>query len=91
MGVTGELHEGFPLRVAREPGLPGACIAGRRRGAGRVAADGEPLEQPAVETHIELLGPAHAHDVGLILAAQTHLDQILAVDREVIRNGETAT
>ena len=40
--------------------------------------------------HVELLRPAHAHQVVLILPPQPDLDQVLAVDREVVVNGDAA-
>ena len=59
-GITGELHVGFPFGIAGKTGLAVACVARSRRPALRAATDGEPLQQPAVETHVELLRPPHA-------------------------------
>ena len=89
-GVAGHLHELFPARVAGEARLAGAGVAGRRRSAFHVAPDHEASEQPAVEAHLELLRPAHAHDVVLVLPAEAHLQEVLAVDGEVVPHGEAA-
>ena len=55
----------FPLRIARKPGLTVAGVACRRRSALGFAPHGEPFHERAIETDIELLRPAHAHDVVL--------------------------
>ena len=88
--VPGHLHVLFPLRVAREAGLAGAGVARRHRPAGSPAADLEPLQEPAVEADVELLRPAHAHDVVLVLPAEPHADDVFAVDGEVVRHGDAA-
>jgi hypothetical protein len=67
-----------------------ARVAGRGGPAGGRASDGEPLEERSVEADIELLSPAHAHDVVLILAAQTNLDEIFPVDGKVVAKGHAA-
>ena len=48
------------------------------------------FNEPAIEPHVELLRPPHAYEVVLILPLQTNLDQVLAVDREVVRDGHAA-
>ena len=88
--IAGQLHVGLPLGSAGEARLAVAGVAGRGRGAGGRAAHGESLQELAVETHVELLRPAHAHQVVLILPAQPHLDQVLAVDRELVANRDAA-
>ncbi len=88
--VAGQLHVGFPLGRAGKARLAVAGVTGRGRCAGRLAADDEALQQLAVETDVELLRPAHAHQVVLILPAQADLDQILAIDREHVANGDAA-
>ena len=88
--VAGELHERFPLGVLHEPRLAGAGVAGRARDPGSVAADGEALQQPPVETDVKLLRPTHPHEIRLVLAAQPHPDDVLAVDGELVGNREAA-
>ncbi len=79
-GVRAGLHVGFPFRIAGKPGLAVAGVACRSRSALGVAAHSEPFQKRAIETDIELLRPAHAHDVVLVLPAEANLDQVLAVD-----------
>ncbi len=73
-------HVLLPLRVAL---LAGARVAHRRGLAGRVTTDREAALERPVEPDVHLLGPPHAHEVVLPVGAQTHTDQILAVDGEV--------
>ena len=61
--------------VAGKARLAVAGVAGRGGPALRAAADGEPLQQLAIEAHVELLRPAHALEVVLILPLQPHLDR----------------
>ena len=88
--IAGQLHVGFPLGRAGEARLAVAGVARRRRRARRLAADGESLDELAVEPDVELLRPAHAHQVVLILAAQPDRDQILAIDRKLVANRDAA-
>ena len=88
--VAGQLHVGLPLGRAGEARFAVPGVAGGGRGAGGGAADREPLQQPAIEADIELLGPAHAHQVVLVLPAQPDRDPILAVDRELVGNRHPA-
>ena len=88
--VAGQLHVGFPLGRAGEAGLAIAGVARCRRCPRRLAADGESLDQLAVEPHVELLRPAHAHQVILILATQPDADRVLAVDRKLVANRDPA-
>ena len=88
--VAGQLHVGFPFGRAGEAGLAIAGVARRRRRARRLAADDESLDQLAVEPHVELLRPAHAHQVVLILPPQPDLDRVLAVDRKLVANRDAA-
>src|SRR5262249_39013993 len=57
----------------------------------RAATDGEPLQQLPVEPNVELLRPAHALDVVLILPLKSNLDQILAAYRKVVVNRDAAS
>ena len=88
--VAGDLHVLFPAHVPGEAGLAGAGVAGRGRPALRSPPDHEALQQPAIEPHVELLRPAHAHDVVLVLPAELHPDDVFAVDREVVANCHAA-
>ena len=88
--IAGELHVPFPLGIAGKARLAIARITERGRPALRVAADSEALHQLSVEAHVELLWPPHAFEVVLILALQANLDEVLAVDREVVRNRDAA-
>ena len=88
--IPAHLHVLFPLGIAGEVGLAVTGITGCRRPALRSAADGEPLQHLAVETHVELLRPAHPHDVVLVLPPQAHLEQIFPVDREIVAHGDAA-
>src|SRR5262249_21936314 len=89
-GVPGDLHVLFPLVVAGKPRLTVARVTRRGWPARCRSSDGEPPEQPAVEPHIELLRPAHTHDVVLILPAQTDLDELFTVDGNVVADGHAA-
>src|SRR5262249_48031594 len=89
-GIRTFLHVFFPLGVAGKSRLTIARVA---RGSGSplcFTANGKPLHEGAVQADIELLRPAHAHDVVLILASQSHLDRVLAVDRKVVTNSRAA-
>ena len=88
--VAGQLHVGFPFGRAGEAGFAVAGVARRRGPAGCRAADHEPLDQFPVEPHVELLRPAHAHQVVLILPAQPHLDRVVAVHRKLVTNRDAA-
>ena len=85
-----QLHVLFPLGIAGKARFAVAGVAGRGGPALGSAADREPLQQLAVEPDVELLRPAHAHDVVLILPAETDFDEVLAVDRKVVANGDAA-
>src|SRR5919108_377655 len=95
------LHTKNERRDASSMSFEGAGIGGKARlavtgiarasrPAFRAAADDEPLQQPPIEADIELLRPAHAHDVVLVLAPQADFDRVLAVDRKVMADGEAA-
>ena len=84
--IAAGLHVLFPLRIACEPRLSVAGVARSRGPSLRAAADGEAFEQFAIQPHIELLRPAHAFEVVLILALQPHLNEILAAYRKVVAN-----
>ena len=86
--ITCDLHELFPLGRAGKSGLAVARIT-RCGGPSRcVAADAESLQQLPVHADVELLRPAHAHDVVLVLPPQPDLDLVLAVDREGVVRGD---
>ena len=75
------------------PANPGSPSPAKLAAAGRpcgFAADREPLQQLAIETNVELLRPAHALEVILILALQANLDEVLAVDRKIVVNRDAA-
>ena len=76
----------LPGRVARL----GDRERDRRGPAAGLAADREPLDQRAVDPDVELMRRAHAEDVVLPVRPQLDLDEVLAVDREVIRDGHAA-
>ena len=90
ISVAADLHVFLPAHVPGEARLTGAGVARRGRPALSPPADGEALQQPAVETDIELLRPAHAHDVVLVLPAEPHPDDVLAVDRKVVAHRDAA-
>ena len=89
-GVAADLHVLFPFGIAGKAGLAVAGVTGRGGPALGAAADGEPLQQLAIETDVELLRPAHALEVILILPLQTNLDEVLAVDGKVMANRDAA-
>ena len=84
------LHIGFPFGIAGEAGLAVAGVAGRRGPALRAASHGETLEELAIQPDIELLRPAHALEVILILALEANFDQVLAVHRKIVVNRHAA-
>src|SRR5262245_20847327 len=89
-GVAADLHVLFPAVVAGTSRLAVAGITRRGGPSLRAAADREPLQQLAIEPHVELLRPAHTLDVVLILPLQPDLDRILAVDGKVAANRDPA-
>src|SRR5207247_5634328 len=89
-GVSGKLHVLFPLGIAGKAGLPAAGPTGCGGPALGSASHGEPLQQLAIEPNVELLRPPNAFEVILILPLQTNFDQVLAVDRKVVANGDAA-
>ena len=54
------------------------------------SADGETLDQLSVDTHIELLWRTHANDVVVSLPPKPHLEDVLAIERERMADGQTA-
>ena len=89
-GVGSDLHVFFPGVVSRKSRLAIAGIAGCGRAALSFAAHGEAFQQRSIKANIELLMPSHSLDVILILPLEPNLDQVFAVDREVIFNGDSA-
>src|SRR5215471_5367216 len=89
-GVTPQLHVLFPLGISGKARFTVACVTRGGRSAWRSSSHREALHQLAVDTNIEPLRPSHSHQVVLILPPQTNLDDVLAVDGEVVMNGETA-
>ena len=55
------------------------------------AADSESFQQLAVETNVKLLRPSHALEVVLVLPLKANLDEVLAVDREIMVDRQSAT
>src|SRR5262249_606449 len=88
--VRALLHVFFPRVIAGKPRLAITRITGSRGPPLAFAANGEPLHQRTVETDVELLRPAHAHDVVLILPPQTNFDHVLAINRKVVANRHAA-
>src|SRR4030095_6020147 len=88
--ISASLHIPFPFGIARKTRLAIAGVTGRGRSAFGAPADREALEQLAIESHVELLRPPHAHEGILVLPPQGHLDQILTVGRKVVVNREAA-
>src|SRR3989442_25266 len=74
-GVAVGLHVFFPLGGAGKIRFPVARVTRGGRPALRGAANGEPFQQPRVEADVELLRPAHAFQVILILPLQTNFDE----------------
>ena len=89
-GVGLDLHVLLPRVIPGKARLPVAGITGGRRAALGFPTHREALGQRAVDADIEPLRPAHAHDVVLILAAQSNLDRVLAIGRELIVDGDAA-
>src|SRR5919198_5444617 len=88
--VRADLHVLFPRIVAGESGLAVAGVTGGGGSPLRGAADGETLQQLAIEADVELLRPSHALDVVLVLPLQAHRDPVLALDRKVVVNRDPA-
>jgi hypothetical protein len=55
-----------------------------------LAADGEPLEQRAVQSKLNLVRIAHPDDVVVQLSAQQHFYRVLAIDGKVMANDGAA-
>src|SRR6185436_13112859 len=85
-----ELHVCFPFGIAGKVRLAVAGITRRGRSALRAASDREAFQQSGVEADVELLRPAHAFQVILVLPLETNLDEVLAVDRKVATNRDAA-
>src|SRR5262249_9143006 len=88
--VAPHLHVLFPFRIARKPRFTVACVTGCGRSSLRSSSHGEPLQQLAADADVEPLRPYPTHQVVLILRSKTNLDEVLAVDGEVVMNGKTA-
>ena len=69
---------GIALRVPRE-----ALGRGHARA---FAAHGEPLDEHAIEAHVNLVRFSHTHQIQIQLPLQHHLDAVLAVERKEIAN-----
>ena len=80
------MHVLFEFGVAL--GVAGEVLGGRH--PLRFAADGEPLQENAVEAHIELMPLSHANDVVVLLPSQQDLDGVVPVDRKVIADERAA-
>ena len=88
--VAVNLHVLFPGVVAGKARRAVAGVTGRGRPALRLASDGEPFQQPAVEADVELLRPSHALEVVLILPLEPDLEEVLAGDGKVAANRDAA-
>ena len=88
--VAADLHVRFPFGIAGKAGFAVAGVTGRGGPALSFPSDGEPFQQLAIEPDIELLRPAHAHDVVLILPPETNFDEVLGVDRKDMPNRDAA-
>src|SRR6185436_10983793 len=89
-GVGLDLHILLPRVIPGKARLSVAGITGSRRAALGFPTHREALGQRAVDADIEPLRPAHAHHVVLILAAQSNLDRVLAIGRELIADRDAA-
>ena len=83
---VGRVHVLFPLRFALR--VAGEALGSRHAFA--FAADREPFEQRAIETHVDLMRLAHPDQIEIELSLQDHLDAVVAVEREVIRDRDAA-
>ena len=85
--AVGRQHVSLPLGIAW-------CVArvvlGRRH-ALPFAADRKPFQQDAVEPDVELMRLAHANDVVVKLALELDFEEVLSVDRKLVRDGRAAT
>src|SRR6185369_12431272 len=89
-GIAFDLHILFPRVVAGKTRLAVARITRSGGAADCFAANRETLDQFAVQPYIQLLRPAHAFQIILILALETNLNGVLAFDGEVVRNRQPA-
>ena len=84
--LVGVVHVVFPLALHHDvPGVP----AGRSH-ALRAAADREPLDERAVQPHIEVVRPTHPPDVIVVVGLQLDLDAVFAVNGEVMPDRDAA-
>src|SRR5215510_8516161 len=90
-GISPNLHVFFPRVITCKSRFAVAGIASGRRSTLSRTSDGESLHEFSIEPHIELLGPTHPLDVILILALKTYFDQIFAVNRKVVVDGDAAS
>src|SRR5262249_39557585 len=88
--VPGQLHVLLPFGIAGEIRFAIAGITAGRGPAVRRTSDGEALQEFAIEADIEFLRPTHTFEVVLILALEANFDEILAVDRKVVTDGDAA-
>ena len=89
-GVSGKLHVFFPLGIAGKTWLTIAGVTGRGGPALCTAPDREALQQLAIQANVELLRPAHALEVILILPLEANFDEVFAVNRKVVVNRDAA-
>ena len=84
----GVVHVGFPLGIAEAGGSPGETAGGRGMAGG--ASDRGTPNEFAVNAELEGLRPPEPDDVVHVLAPEVYAERILAVDGEVVGDGETA-
>ena len=87
VGVGVDRHVLLPRRVAADGAEEGV---GRRIAEAVGVADGEPPHQLSVEADLELLGGPHADDVVVDHPAQPELHAVLAVEGEIVADGQPA-
>src|SRR5262249_20693574 len=90
-GISADLHVFFPRVITCKSRFAVAGIASGRRSALSRTSDGKSLQEFSIEPHVELLRPTHPLDVILILALKTYFDQVFAVNRKVVVDGDAAS
>ncbi len=90
-GIGPDLHVLLPRVVSGKARFSVSGITRSRRAALGFPAHRETLYQRAIHADVQPLWPAHAHDIVLILAAQTNGDRVFTIGWELIADGEATT
>jgi len=84
--VVRRVHVDFPLRIA----LRVAGKAFRRRPPCALSTNREAFDQRSVEADVDLMPLTHADQIQIELSLEEDLDAVLAVERELVWNRDSA-